>query len=96
MGGVPVEVATLKTSLARQRVRPGASVPVGQLCELPDHRSGRQRACRPDADTGRCSRAPARRDRRHRTYLPTDQGCLYLATMVDLATRMVVSWQIFT
>jgi putative transposase len=28
------------------------------------------------------------------TYLKTDQGWLYLATVIDLATRMVVGWQI--
>ena len=28
------------------------------------------------------------------TYLRTDQGWLYLATVIDLATRMVVGWQI--
>jgi putative transposase len=28
------------------------------------------------------------------TYLRTDQGWLYLATVLDLATRMVVGWQI--
>ena len=27
------------------------------------------------------------------TYLKTDQGWLYLATVIDLATRMVVGWQ---
>lgn len=27
------------------------------------------------------------------TYLRTDQGWLYLATVIDLATRMVVGWQ---
>ena len=28
------------------------------------------------------------------TYLKTDQGWLYLATVIDLATRMVVGWQL--
>jgi len=28
------------------------------------------------------------------TYLRTTQGWLYLATVIDLATRMVVGWQI--
>ena len=28
------------------------------------------------------------------TYLRTQQGWLYLATVIDLATRMVVSWQV--
>ena len=28
------------------------------------------------------------------TYLRTGQGWLYLATVIDLATRMVVGWQI--
>ncbi len=28
------------------------------------------------------------------TYLRTDQGWLYLATVIDLATRMVVGWQL--
>jgi transposase InsO family protein len=28
------------------------------------------------------------------TYLATDQGWLYLATVIDLATRMVVGWQL--
>ncbi|AZQ76784.1 transposase [Flaviflexus ciconiae] len=28
------------------------------------------------------------------TYLRTGQGWLYLATVVDLATRMVIGWQI--
>jgi putative transposase len=27
------------------------------------------------------------------TYLKTGQGCRYLATVIDLATRMVVGWQ---
>lgn len=30
------------------------------------------------------------------TYLRTDQGWLYLATVIDLATRMVVGWQLAT
>jgi len=30
------------------------------------------------------------------TYLATDQGWLYLATVLDLATRMVVGWQMAT
>jgi putative transposase len=30
------------------------------------------------------------------TYLKTDQGWLYLATVLDLATRMVVGWQMAT
>ena len=29
----------------------------------------------------------------HNTYLHTGQGWLYLATVIDLATRMVVGWQ---
>jgi transposase InsO family protein len=28
------------------------------------------------------------------TYLKTDQGWLYLATVIDLATRMVIGWQV--
>jgi transposase InsO family protein len=28
------------------------------------------------------------------TYLPTGEGWLYLATVIDLATRMVVGWQL--
>lgn len=28
------------------------------------------------------------------TYLETDKGWLYLATVIDLATRMVVGWQL--
>jgi putative transposase len=28
------------------------------------------------------------------TYLRTDQGWLYLATVIDLATRMVIGWQL--
>lgn len=28
------------------------------------------------------------------TYLKTDEGWLYLATVIDLATRMVVGWQL--
>lgn len=28
------------------------------------------------------------------TYLKTDRGWLYLATVIDLATRMVVGWQL--
>jgi transposase InsO family protein len=30
------------------------------------------------------------------TYLRTDQGWLYLATVIDLATRMVIGWQLAT
>ena len=30
------------------------------------------------------------------TYLRTDEGWLYLATVIDLATRMVVGWQLTT
>ena len=30
------------------------------------------------------------------TYLRTGQGWLYLATVIDLATRMVVGWQLAT
>ena len=30
------------------------------------------------------------------TYLPTGQGWVYLATVLDLATRMVVGWQMAT
>jgi putative transposase len=30
------------------------------------------------------------------TYLKTGEGWLYLATVIDLATRMVVGWQLAT
>ena len=26
------------------------------------------------------------------TYIPTHSGCLYLAVLIDLATRLVVGW----
>jgi transposase InsO family protein len=30
----------------------------------------------------------------HNTYLKTGEGWLYLATVIDLATRMVIGWQL--
>jgi putative transposase len=44
-----------------------------------------------DFDAARC--APGQRLVSDITYLRTGQGWLYLATVLDLATRMVVGWQ---
>ncbi len=40
------------------------------------------------------ARAPGQRLAGDITYLKTGEGWLYLATVIDLATRMVVGWQL--
>jgi putative transposase len=59
--------------------------------------SGEQPASSPDL-IGRDFTAPAPGQRLvgDITYLKTGEGWLYLATVIDLATRMVVGWQLAT
>ena len=61
------------------------------------HRAGRAPRGHPGPDRARLHRTkPGARLVGDITYLRTDQGWLYLATVIDLATRMVVGWQMLT
>jgi len=58
---------------------------------------GEQPVASPDLigrDFGPASAAPGKRLVGDITYLKTGEGWLYLATVIDLATRMVIGWQL--
>src|SRR4051794_23943355 len=60
---------------------------------------GEQPATAPDLlerDFDPAAGAPGQRLVGDITYLRTGQGWLYLATVIDLATRMVIGWQLAT
>ena len=80
-------VADLMRELGLRAVQPRAY----KRTTLP----GEQAEDRPDL-IGRdfTAEAPGQRLVGDITYLRTDQGWLYLATVIDLATRMVVGWQL--
>jgi putative transposase len=84
-------VADLMRELGLQAVQPRAyrrtTIPGDQPIEAPDL-LGR--------DFDPASSAPGERLVGDITYLRTGQGRLYLATVIDLATRMVVGWQLAT
>jgi transposase InsO family protein len=59
--------------------------------------AGDEPVCSPDLigrDFAPASSAPGQRFVGDITYLRTGEGWLYLATVIDLATRMVVGWQL--
>ena len=82
-------VADLMRDLGLRAVQPRAwrltTVPGEQPVESPD-------LLMRDFDPSHC--APGERLVGDITYLRTGQGWLYLATVIDLATRMVVGWQL--
>jgi transposase InsO family protein len=82
-------VADLMRELGLKAVQPRAykrtTIPGEQPVDSPDL-IGR------DFDPG--SSAPGQRLVGDITYLKTSEGWLYLATVIDLATRMVVGWQL--
>jgi transposase InsO family protein len=82
-------VADLMRELGLQAVQPRAykrtTVPGEDAVESPD-------LLQRDFDPA--SSAPGERLVGDITYLRTGQGWLYLATVIDLATRMVVGWQL--
>jgi transposase InsO family protein len=84
-------VADLMRELGLKAVQPRAykvtTVPGEEPVALPDL-IGR------DFDPASC--APGERLVGDITYLRTAEGWLYLATVIDLATRMVVGWQMAT
>jgi len=84
-------VADLMRELGLKAIQPRAykvtTVPGEELVRLPDL-VGR------DFDPAGC--APGERLVGDITYLSTGEGWLYLATVIDLATRMVVGWQMAT
>jgi putative transposase len=84
-------VADLMRELGLQAVQPRAykrtTIPGEHPVEAPD-------LLQRDFDPA--SSAPGERLVGDITYLRTGQGWLYLATVIDLATRMVVGWQLAT
>lgn len=81
-------VADLMRELGLKAVQPRAykrtTIPGEEPVETPDLI---------DRDFDPTSSAPGERLVGDITYLHTGQGWLYLATVIDLATRMVVGWQ---
>jgi putative transposase len=84
-------VADLMRELGLQAVQPRAykrtTIPGEQQVQAPD-------LLQRDFDPA--SSGPGERFVGDITYLRTGQGWLYLATVIDLATRMVVGWQLAT
>jgi transposase InsO family protein len=84
-------VADLMRELGLQAVQPRGyrrtTIPGEQPVEAPD-------LLQRDFDPA--SSGPGERFVGDITYLRTGQGWLYLATVIDLATRMVVGWQLAT
>src|SRR5205085_1949759 len=59
------------------------------------HRAGKEPVAAPDLlDRDFTTTVPGQRLVGDITYLRTGEGWLYLATVIDLATRMVVGWQL--
>jgi putative transposase len=84
-------VADLMRELGLRAVQPRAykrtTVPGDDPVEMPDLL---------ERDFDPASSAPGERLVGDITYLRTGEGWLYLATVIDLATRMVVGWQMAT
>ncbi len=82
-------VADLMRELGLKAVQPRAykrtTLPGEQPVDSPDL---------PGRDFDPASAAPGERLVGDITYLKTGEGWLYLATVIDLATRMVVGWQL--
>jgi transposase InsO family protein len=94
-------VADLMRELGLRAVQPRAykrtTLPGDAAAGLPQVPDLIGRAFAPDADSGGVAGVdagvPGARLVGDITYLRTGQGWLYLATVIDLATRMVVGWQ---
>ncbi|MFI5754561.1 DDE-type integrase/transposase/recombinase [Streptomyces sp. NPDC051569] len=70
---------------------PAAQAPARQRTTIPAPKA----AIRPDLVLRDFQPNPAGADTRwcgDITYIPTDEGWLYLATVIDIATRRVVGW----
>src|SRR6266496_1000012 len=71
-----------------------------RICSMPEHRRKFSPQFKAEAvqmviSTGsRSRRSPGIRLVGDITYLKTGEGWLYLATVIDLATRMVTGWQL--
>jgi putative transposase len=91
-------VADLMRELGLAAVQPRAykrtTVPGGHPVASPDL-IGRDFAAGPGSGGG-AGHQPGERLVGDITYLRTGEGWLYLATVIDLATRMVVGWQMTT